>query len=169
MNEIIVGFSRPKGWFVPFSWLIRLVTWSPYSHAYIRYYDSYKERWIIFQASGLKVNFIGQAMFNQNETICKEFIVPISDENKKILLQKAVDECGSPYAVGQIVGFSWILLMRLFGKKVQNPFYSGSNYFCSELVGDDLQQLGYANLDPQVMDPKDLYNYMINNGFKTVE
>ena len=77
MNEIIVGFSRPKSGFEPFSWLIRAVTKSPFSHAYIRFYSEEYDRWLIFQASGAKVNFIGQTMFDGIETIYEEFNVPV--------------------------------------------------------------------------------------------
>jgi hypothetical protein len=166
MNEIIIGFSRPASFFVPFSWLIRLVTWSSMSHAYIRYYDTYVQRWIIFQASGLKVNFIGQAMFNANEIVCNEFSLLVSDTTKQCVIQKATDECGSSYGVKQIFGFAWIMFMRLFGKSVKNPFYSGSTFFCSELTGDILVEIGDANIDTSAMSPKDLFNYMISKGYK---
>lgn len=166
MDEIIIGFSRPKAFFEPFSWLIRLVLWTPYSHAYIRYYDSYHKRWIIFQASGLTVNFIGQSMFDGKEDIYAEFSVPLIDSTKKEVIQKAIDKCGSPYGVGQIIGFGWILFMRLFRKNVSNPFYSSSSYVCSELVADILVEINQGNLDPSTMTPKDVYRFMINKGFK---
>ena len=168
MNEIVVGFSRPKAWFEPFSWLIRLITWSPFSHAYIRYYDSYTQRWIVFQASGLKVNFIGQTMFDNDEDVYEEFAVMISDETKQSVVRDAIDKCGSPYGVGQVFGFLWVLFMRLFGKTVKNPFYSGSSYVCSELVGDILVELNEGNLDPSAMTPKDVYNFMVSKGFKPI-
>ena len=146
MNNIVIGFSRPNGWFEPFSWLIRLVTWSSYSHVY----------------------FIGQPLFNSEEIIYKEFQVPISDAAKLSTVQFAIDNCGQPYAVGQVVGFGWVLLMRLFGKKVKNPFYSNSSFFCSELVGDVLNQIiekGDA-IDPSTASPKDIYNFMISKGYQ---
>ncbi len=166
MNQIIVGFSRPSGWFEPFSWLIRLVTWSSYSHAYIKYYNPYADRWEIFQASGLKVNFIGNAMFNSEEIICGEFQIPISDATKLSTVQYAIDKVGSPYGIGQVVGFGWVLLMRLFGKNVKNPLHSASSFVCSELVGDILEEIGVANgIDPSTMSPKDIYNLVVSKGF----
>jgi hypothetical protein len=168
MDSITIGFSRPKGGFQPFSWLIRLVTWSPYSHAYVRYYDTYTDRWIVFQASGLKVNFIGDTMFDGLEDIYAEFVVPISDSTKQSVVQGAIDKCGSPYGVGQVVGFAWVLFMRLFGKNVKNPFYSASSFVCSELVGDVLVEINDGTFDPSTMTPKDVYNFVVSKGFKPV-
>jgi len=165
METIIIGLSRPDSWFEPFSWIIRLATWSPYSHAYIKYYDSYSDRWIIFQASGLKTNFIGQTMFDSEENICDEFSLPISESTKEGVIQGAIDKVGTPYGIAQIFGFAWVLFMRLFGKNVKNPFYSTSSYFCSELVGDVLIELNEGNLDPSSMTPKDIYNFLVNKGF----
>src|SRR5271166_1592644 len=101
MDEIIIGFSKPKAWFEPFSWLIRLVTWSPISHAYIKYYNSYADRWEVFQASGLKVNFIGSIMFDSVENIYAEFTIPVQSTTKQGVVQGAVDKCGSSYGLGQ--------------------------------------------------------------------
>jgi hypothetical protein len=164
-NTIIVGFSKPNGWFEPFSWLIRLVTWSAFSHAYIRYYDAYAGRWVIYQASGLKVNFMGQTMFDSAEDIYAEFEVSILDATKQGVVQKAIDKVGSPYGIGQIVGFGWVLFMRLFGKTVANPLYSPSSFVCSELVSDILIEINAGNLDPSTMTPKDVYNFILSKGY----
>ena len=94
MESIIVGFSRPKAWFEPFSWLIRAVTGSQFSHAYIRFYSEEYNRWLVYQASGLKVNFIGQTMFDGAETVYEEFTVPVTALTKKIAIQGAIDKCG---------------------------------------------------------------------------
>ena len=168
MNKIVVGFSRPKGWFEPFSWLIRLVTWAPMSHAYIKYYDAYVGRWIIYQASGLKVNFIGEAAFDNAEDVIAEFNLSISDATQQKLVQGAVDTLGSPYGIWQVVGYLWVFLMRKLGKTVANPLYSASSFFCSELTSDDLEEIGLKGLDPSDMSPKDLYNFMLSKGFVPV-
>lgn len=168
MNSIIIGFSRPSSFFVPFSWLIRLVTNCPFSHAYIKYNNSYANRNEIFQASGLKANFIGQTMFDTEEDIYAEFEISISDASKLSTIQFAIDSAGSPYAVGQIFGFGWVLLARLFGKRVTNPFYSKSSFFCSEMVADILNEINGSNLDSSTMSPKDVYDYLISQGLKPI-
>ena len=169
MTSIIVGLSRTKAFFETFSWLIRFVTWSPVSHAYIKYYDSYTSRWVIFQASGLKVNMVGQTLFDANEIIYREYVIPVSDATRLSVIQGATDKLGSPYGVGQIVGFGLVLLMRLFGKSINNPFYSGSSYFCSELVDDILDEIGVGDTNPSTMSPTDIMNFLASKGFKTTD
>ncbi len=166
MDTIIVGFSKPAAFFEPFSWLIRLATWSPFSHAYIRYENSYADRNEIFQASGLVLNFIGETLFDTKEDIYAEFSIPISEATKLKTIQFAIDNVGKPYAMGQIVGFPIVWFMGLFGKKINNPFYSGGNYFCSELVCDVLNEINGTTLDSSVMTPKDAYTYLISKGYK---
>jgi hypothetical protein len=168
VDSIIVGFSRPRGWFEPFSWLIRLITWSPMSHAYIRFYDEKLDRWVVFQASGLKVNYIGQTMFDSVEDVVEEFAIPVSDATKQSVLQGAIDVCGSSYGTGQVFGCLWVLFMRIFKKKVNNPFFSGSSYFCSELVGDILEEIGLGDIDPSTMAPKDVRDFLVSKGFKPI-
>lgn len=168
MDSLIIGFSRPKAFFEPFSWVIRLVTMAPMSHAYIRYYDSYTQRSIIFQASGLKVNLIGQTAFDAAEDVIAEFEIPISAETKQKIVQGAIDKLGSPYGMMQVFGVLWVLLMRLFGKTVANPLYSATSFFCSELTDDELEEIGMGDLDPAGATPKDLYNFLIAKGLKPI-
>jgi hypothetical protein len=168
MDEIIVGFSRPKAWLEPFSWLIRLITWAPMSHAYIKYQDPYTSRWIIYQASGLKVNFIGKTSFDNIENVIAEFNLPVSNETKQKLVQGAIDTLGVPYGTKQLLGYLYVVFVRLFGKIVTNPLYDASSFFCSELASDDLEEIGLSGLDPSVTSPKDLYNFMLSKGFKPI-
>lgn len=170
MTSITIGFSRPKGWFVPFSWLIRLVTWSPYSHVYIKFYSKTYRRYLIYQASGLKVNFIGKKLFDSEEIIFKEFEIPITSRVKGKTIEFAIDKCGYPYGVKQIVGFGWVLLARVFGKKVKNPFYSDSSFFCSEMVGDVLDYMMDEKdpMSPSTSSPKDIYDFIVSKGFKSL-
>lgn len=168
MDSIIIGFSRPSGWFEPFSWLIRLGTWSQFSHTYLKYYNSYADRWEVFQASGLKVNFMGQVMFDGMESIHAEFEIPISDPIKLKTIQYAIDKVGSPYAIGQIFGFIWILIVRLFGKQVKNPLFNDGSFFCSELITDILNEINETDLDCSNMTPKDVYNYLVSKGYKSI-
>jgi hypothetical protein len=175
MDNIVIGFSRPKAFFEPFSWLIRIIEgnpikWCPFSHAYIKYYNPYADRWEIFQASGLKVNFIGSLLFSSEEVIYKEFIVPVSSIGKQKTVQFAVDNLGLPYAVMGIVGFGWVMLMNAFGKKVKNPFSTNSAWFCSQLTETILNEIMCAgdSLDPSTCSPKDLCGFLENKGYQLV-
>ncbi len=107
-------------------------------------------------------------MFDSLEDIYAEFEISVTDDTKQKMVQWAVDECGSPYSLGQIVGFGWILFMRLFGKSVKNPFYNPSSFVCSELVADILNQINGANLDASAMTPKDVYTFILSKGWKPI-
>jgi hypothetical protein len=169
-DSIIVGFSNPKKWWMPFSLLIRLVTWCKFSHAYIRYENTYAKRSEVFQAKGLLLNFIGQTLFDAEENVYAEFEIPISKKTKLKTVKFAIDNVGKPYAVIQIIGFVWVMLANLFGQRVRNPFYSKSSYFCSELVTtvlDDIKSVD-DDMDPSTATPKDVYEFLIKNGYKPI-
>jgi len=168
MDSIVVGFSRPKAWLEPFSWLIRLVTWSQFSHAYIRYYNSYADRWTVLQASGLAVNYMGGTLFDTKEDICAEFELPISSATKLTTVQFGIDRVGLPYSMETIFGICYVMILRLFGKKVTNPFASTSSFVCSELVAQILNEINGTNLDSSTMTPKDVYSYLVSKGYKQI-
>lgn len=138
MGSLVVGFSRPRSWFEPFSWLIRLAYWSPISHAYIRFeLDGIP---VVFQASGMKINLISQSMFDSVDLPYKEFILPIAEDKKKALIQFAINQLGKPYNIWGILGMAVVRMGQLVGIKINSPFkYNGSSDFCSELVAYALE------------------------------
>jgi len=163
MQQIRIGFSRPTSWFAPFSWIIRLVQWTPYSHVYVSFYSSKYERRLVYQASSLFVNFFGPKTFVKKELVVREFSLSISDETYKKFMQFAIDEAGDPYDILSIIGIGVVLLMGLFGKKISNPFGKrAGTFFCSKLVGDILIEIIGAHIagDINTMLPKDIYNYL---------
>lgn len=165
MEKIYIGFSRPKGWFEPFSWLIRLSQWTSYSHVYIRIPSASIGRDIVYQASGLAVNFIGSQRFQTKEIIVKEFPINVSPESKTKVLQFSVDSAGAPYGIKDVLGIAWVLLNSYVGRKVANPFKDGTTSFvCSEFVGDILKNdLGAQLPDPESIDPKTVYEFLMKN------
>jgi hypothetical protein len=163
MDSIVVGFSRPNGWFEPFSWLIRLIDQSSFSHTYIKYYNTYSGRWMIFQSSGLQVNYIGETRFNTKEIICKEFQIPITTDQKIQMVQYATDTLGTPYGVKHIFGIFIVKLVNIFGKRIVNPFDESGTMVCSELVAYMLNQiiLPTDTINFETATPTDVYNYLL--------
>ena len=160
MDKIIVGFSRPAKWFVPFSWLIRLVDGTPYSHVYIRFYSDAYERWLVYQASGTRVNFIEWSRFEGQEIILDEFVIPVSTETKTDVIRFAIDNVGAPYGVLEVFGLAWVRFMMVFGKRVRNPFKDGeSSFVCCELVSLILNEYDsqWRKLDTEGIFPSDVY------------
>jgi hypothetical protein len=124
---------------------------------------------MVFQASGLAVNFVGRTLFDTKENILAEFEIPISAATKQKTVQFAMDNVGLPYGLGQVFGFLLVLIARAFGKHIKNPFASTSSFFCSEIVSTILTEIIQPgdNLDPGTMSPQDLYEYLIGRGFKS--
>lgn len=166
MNDSIVfGFSRPSNLFPPplFAWLIMLFDWSNFSHSYIRFHSDAYDRDLVYQASGLKVNFIGWTMFQSEEVIVHEFQIPISTETKMKIVQYAIDNVGTPYALGAALGIVLVKITALFGKKIKNPI-SQKGYWCSEVAAIVLGDYMDAPITPdqaRTMTPTDVCNFLL--------
>lgn len=164
MSEIVIGFSRPSYKWPPplFAYAIMLFDRSDFSHAYIRFHSDSYDRDLVYQASGLYVNFIGWKMFLSKEVIVKEFTITVSPEVKQTVIQFAIDNVGSPYALGTALGLVVVKVAALFGKKIKNPV-SQKGHFCSELAAlvmkDFLGETLSAN-DVKCMTPTDVCNFL---------
>lgn len=155
MKKITIGFSRPKKW-NPLSYLIMKIQGTPYSHVYLQFESTSLDRKLVYQASGLQVNFIGSVLFQDHHMTVKEFELEISDEAHKKTLQKAVDLAGMPYSKTQLFD---ILIHHFTGKSVLKD--GRSAYVCSELVAEMLKDLDiHMPEDLDVVEPKDIYEVL---------
>ncbi len=132
MKKVIVGFSTHKG---AFSSLIRFVTNSKVSHCYIRIpVPEYGES-MVFQASGLWVNYCNYGIFQEKNKVIEEYEIEVEDDVYAFGEMLRVMEAGKPYSMKEIFGLLWVLAMRGLGVKVKNPGRDGSNsYICVELA-----------------------------------
>ena len=159
-NIIIIGFSRPKRMLLPvLSWIIRLVEGTPYSHCYIKWWSTSFDRWIVYQASGLAVNFVGNTRFAEHSLIIKEFQLPVSEKEFENLLGWAIDMSGTSYGFLHLVGIGVVKFASLFGKKIANPF-SGEQQVCAKLIGLALRDVLKQGIDIDLASAgvKDVYS-----------
>lgn len=140
MNRIIIGFSKSKKILPIFSWLIRLVEGTKYSHVYVKFPKKTLKTDLIYHASGLMVNFMGEKAFEDNHKTIEEFQIFISDDCYHNVLNYAAVNSGASYSVAQIFGIAAIRLFAVFGKVIKNPF-SNSGYVCTELVAEILKEI----------------------------
>lgn len=157
MNNIIVGFSKPKKW-KPFAWLIMKGYDIPYDHVYIKWSSDNLKRDIIYQASGTKVNFMSPKIFNDENIIIKEFSFVIN--NRVEVLQFCIDNAGIPYGFKQVFGLAWVRINELLGKKIENPFRDqGNTYVCCELAATILKNFTNMKIseDLDTINPKELF------------
>jgi len=149
---IYVGFSRPIK-FKLFSFLIRVFQyWSAYSHAYIRFYDEYTERWIIFEASHGEVHLITDKNWSGNNIKVKEVGFDLSDKYRRELIKFAIDNLQKPYSIKNILS---IFINRITGFRM---FADGPKAFiCSELIALALDNKITLRKPLDLVTPKDLY------------
>lgn len=133
MKKVIVGFSTRSG---IFSSLIKWITNSKVSHTYVRIpVPEYGES-VVFQASGLHVNYMNFEVFKKaGNIIIEEYEIKVDNDTYEFGEMLRVMEAGKPYSIKELFGLLWILSMRGFGVKVKNPFRDGSrSYICVELA-----------------------------------
>lgn len=159
-ESIVIGFSTHREFNI-LSWFIRKVLKTDFSHVYIKWYSERLNRWLIYQASGLKVNFVGQPLFLEHNKPVAEFLISITEQQKTDMMATAIDLAGKPYGMKQLIGMGLVYLCKAFGKDIKNPFNDGSNTFvCSELAAVVLVKLGMKLEDLDSISPKDLYELL---------
>lgn len=158
MKSIYIGFSKPKKFMPIYSWIIRLVEGTPFSHVYVRSSTKYGVG-LIYQASGTSVNFQSEVYFYHKAEVINEFEFEVSDQAFDAYMRFALLRVGAPYGIMQAIGIG---LSSLLGFD-ENPFGSGrSKYVCSELVGEILYEIGRFKYDRVMFDrltPKDIFKF----------
>jgi len=156
MREIYIEFTRPKNKLFPFfSWAIRAVEGTSYSHVRLYWTTSWKTG-TVYEASGTTVKFKGDLAIKESPVdIMHSYKVELNDIQYRQLLKLCMDNAGVNYGYKQIFG---ILLVKVFGLK-KNPLSQGrKSQVCSEVVGRFLQEIlnvGHSlNLD--TAGPKDI-------------
>ena len=136
MIEIQIGYSAPRKWFVPISWLIKLVEGTKHSHVFIRMRHSSGVEFI-YEASGTSVKFKNAEIFDaDNETLCT-YRIPITAAERKKAVSYFLSNAGKEYGFKQLVGLA---LMRVFRLK-KNPCSDGhASSVCVEEVVRFLKQ-----------------------------
>lgn len=161
MRKVSIGFSRPTK-FAILSWLIQTVQKTDYSHVYIKFYSSSYDRNIIYQASGLQVNFIGEQLFQEHHVVSKEFEFDVSEETYKKMMAFAIDRAGYPYSIKQLFNIAGYMIT---GKTLLSKDGRDS-YVCSELASQMMEEDLKIPLDKDLdlITPKDVY--VILDGYK---
>lgn len=158
MKTLILGFSSHTG---IFAWLIKKVTASHVSHAYIRIPNFHGTDDMVFQASGLAVNYCNYEYFITKTKVVEEYEMQVSDEQYEKAMTLMAKAAGKPYSMREIYGYLYVLFMREYRyKRVENPFGDGDkSYVCSELAAESI-----GAKDPESMTPEDLRRYCKKTG-----
>lgn len=160
---ITVGFSTPKGFHL-IAWLIRKVEHTKFSHVYFKFWDAEAQTNVIYQASGTKVNAIGEARFDDIEIIVDEFDVACDVDQFAKLKARVIAKLGIPYGWKQLLGIGWVRFCAALGVRTRNPLADGGHtYICAEFVEEDLKDL--FQIDPGLpldqVSPNDIYDALM--------
>lgn len=159
MSHIYIGFSRPRS-FPVMSWVIKTVERTSYSHVYMRIYIDQLDKSVVYHAANLNIHFIGFKQFDKKNETVHEFALKIDDKQKMQIISFCVDEAGKPYGFWQLIGIGVVKFVKIFGKKIKNPFASKDRtQVCSEAIGLILQRYFNIEIDKclDLLTPKDLY------------
>lgn len=159
MRQLTVGFSRPRGSIFPiFSWIIRAVECTSYSHVYLAW-DSISGARPHYHAAAGSVHFLGSRIAERKLDVRAEFLAPVSEAQYRKLIHFTHSHAGTSYGWKQIVGIGIQKLLRLR----RNPLADGrKSWVCSEAVGYVLQDvLGYdlGDLDLDTAGPRAIYEW----------
>jgi len=149
---IYLGFSRPNK-FRLFSFFIMSFLKIDFSHVYIRFYDEYTSKWIIFEASHGEVHLIETSNWKNKNITIKEEPFEIDEKHRREVIRFMIDNLQKPYSYRNILG---IVFYQLFKKRL---FQDGpSAFICSELVALALDNKISFKKPLDLVTPKDIWD-----------
>lgn len=155
MRKVYIEFTRPSRWFKPFSWAIKCIEGTSYSHVRLRFQKKSGLE-MVYEASGTSVKFIGPlALEDKKVDILHSYEYTITQAEFSKMIDLCVMHADLNYGYLQLLG---ILLVRMFNLK-KNPLSQGrKSQVCSEIVGRFVQEILKidipVNLD--IAGPKDI-------------
>lgn len=155
---IAIGFSTARR--NPFSWIIRRLTGSKASHAWLLVDVAPFPDPMVFEATEVGVRLMPYKAFARRYRIVALFEpgAPL-DEG----LVRAGRWLGERYDFPGLLGMAVVLLGRWLGRKWKNPFNAGRALFCSELVTRVLRDARYPGAEalvPSRTSPQDLFDFL---------
>lgn len=158
---MIIGFSTTKAWY---SRLMRWLTHSRVSHAYLVYDHPLWQRYIVLEANlpGYIESDYKKWRERGNDVVAEVFV---SDIDISIGFKAAESWLGDGYDFTGLFGMIPVLIARLFKRRIRNPWLSSKSLFCSEAIARILKLSNYPgfNLDPGIATPEDLLNFFEKN------
>lgn len=164
---VMIGFSTRK--YNPLSALIRKVTKSSASHAWMLYYDPFFSRPMVFEATEWGIRVIDAGLFWERNKVVSVF-------NPKVNLTKAVKASGNLlgglYDFFGLFGMAFVLAWaRWFHRKIRNPLENPRGMFCSELVVAKMEESKYPGMTemPSTVSPMALMEFLDRNGDRLID
>jgi len=164
MRHITIGFSRPKESNL-ISNTIMKVQGADFSHVYMSFKSNSLERTLIYQANRSGVWFVGKERFAEHNEVVDLFVLSLTEEQYKMVLQSCVDLSGLKYGFLALTGIGIEKLLEALKIRSKNPLAQKNRYICSKLIGFLLEIVGIdVPEDLDEVTPKDLHSLLL--GFK---
>lgn len=159
MSTLYVQFTRPAGAFKPFSWAIRTVQRTSFSHVRFFWVNSVGVP-IVYEASGSSVKFLGpNAQKKKLTEIVDSFAIDLNKEQYRELVRICMTYAGIEYGTDQILKIAWSLLT---GSKASGD--GDTTMVCSEIAARILVALGHeVCADFDYVTPKELHEWCRKN------
>lgn len=132
-----IGFSTPKA-FNPVSWLVRKLTKSQVSHAWVCYHSELFDQDMVMEAHELGFRSLTLENFKTKNKIV--YIHPV-DVNITPGLRLLASHLGEAYDYGGLLGMSFVLMgqwlkrkFRWWKYKISNPWAHAKLMICSEAM-----------------------------------
>lgn len=152
-----IGFSTTNGWL---SRLVRRMTRSRVSHAFLVYWDVDFGREMVMEAVGAGFRVVPLDKFARHNSLVRIFTPrhPIDAG-----LKAAVDWLGDLYDAPGLAGMFLLLLARSLRIRLRTRNVLGTSraLFCSEAVARACRAAGYPGFpfDPETTTPEDLFAF----------
>ena len=155
--SIRMGFSTSKG---VVSWVIRKITRSKASHAWITFRDETLNKTVVMHATRMGFHLEPWSKFVKHNDIKAQFTCTLD-----LLpgVQYMADWLGTKYDYKSIFGFIWVWIASWFKRKIKNPLRDTSKMVCSEAMTLIIQKAGVVEaeaLDPESATPEALWEFM---------
>lgn len=151
---IILGFSKPNK-FKVFSFLIMLILGIKFSHVYLKFFDDYTGKWIIFEASHGEVHLIDEPNWRESNIAVREESFEIDDKHKREVIRFMISNLQKPYSISNIFA---ILIYQVFKVKINFLFDGPHAFICSELVALALDNKISFKKPLDLVTPKDIWD-----------
>ena len=161
-----IGFSTARN--NPASFLIRAISGSKASHAWLLLNVEPFGQEFVFEASEYGVRLVPWGAFRRNNRIVAviEPQIPLDPA-----MVKAGAFLGAYYDFKGLVGMAFVIVGRWFKRKWRNPLHSARAMWCSELVARVLKWANHPGTDelsPTRTSPQDLLDLLRSLGAKDI-
>lgn len=150
---MIIGFSTHKN--NPLSAIIRFLTKSKASHCFV--VTNLYGKDLVVQSGEFGVGLDYYTRFAKKNNVVLKYEISVPNEQKA--MEYVMSQMGASYDYLGLLGAGWVVLMRMFGKKVKNPLSQNGELFCSQFVVKTLcagQREDYCALDAATISPEEL-------------